>query len=190
MRVPVPASRSLLGRRDALFLAASIGLNGGIPVKKRSVTAEREDGSTLSFRTTDKVGIDGKLLIEVISNPPPGTEVDLPTPPSPPFRGVKRCSVAGRPGLAYIGPELEGTPSLNDDGFLGMEDRLQLLGQAIFVPDHRRAFFESGTGFDRGVSVVQWTSLRNLAPADQDEIDMVERWVAEREPSSAVAPSP
>jgi hypothetical protein len=167
----------LHSKQSLTKLAEYVGFD--VPKGNQTLSAAAKDGGTYSIVRSEWPGTDGKRLYEVTYRPKPGATVEITVPPPPPFRGVRRCSYKGQPGLAYIGPQIEGEVTCDEDGFVLLSDQLQLRGDAMFVSDERRSFFESRTGFDQGVVSARWSFLSAIAAAAPADVAAIEEWVAE-----------
>lgn len=179
-----------LTRRQLLQAFESWGVAPSIPKAGSPVRVPFEDGSAMTVSATELKGTEGEKLFDLDYEPDPELvrRAEAYARWRAPFEDVARC-VADLPWGRQPG--------------LAIRHRQTDLSQSVvFVPDATRQRFEHG--MLGGGRSVQWDRLRDIAPADEEDVELARRFLAgdivlapfsewtppapEREPASSYRP--
>ena len=153
-----------LTRRQLLQAFESWGVAPSIPKAGSPVRVPFEDGSAMTVSATELKGTEGEKLFDLDYEPNPELvrRAEVYARWRAPFEGVARCVAdlpwGQEPGMAFRHAQAD-------------------LAQAVvFVPDSTRQRFEhSMLGSGRSV---HWDRLRDIAPADEEDVELVRRFLA------------
>ncbi|GJD90925.1 hypothetical protein BHAOGJBA_4469 [Methylobacterium hispanicum] len=153
-----------LTRRQLARAFESWGVAPMIPKAGSPVRVPFEDGSAMTVSATDLKGTEGEKLFDLDYEPNPELvrRAEAYARWKAPFEGVARCVAdlpwGQEPGLAIRHAQTD-------------------LSQAVFfVPDSTRQRFEHGMlGGGRSVN---WDRLRDVVPAESDDVELARRFLA------------
>lgn len=151
-------------RRQLLQAFESWGVPPSIPKAGSPVRVPFEDGSAMMVSATDLKATEGEKLFDLDYEPNPELvrRALAYARWKAPFEGVTRC--------------IADLPSGEEGGIAIRHQQADLSQAVVFVPDRTRQRFEHG--MLGGGRSVKWDRLRDIVPADAEDIELARRFLA------------